>query len=450
MENVKEKIPAKISYKYIWSIAYPILISVMMEQVIGLTDTAYLGRVGEIELGAAALGGVFYITIFMIGLGFSIGAQILMGRRNGQGKFDRIGNIFYHSLGFLLLLAVVMYTGTRLLAPTVLGNIISSERVFHATLEYINWRILGFFFSFVCIMFRAFYVATTQTRTLTLNSLVMVGCNVVLNYVLIFGKFGLPQMGIAGAALASALSEGVSMVFFILYTRFHTDYKRYALNVMPKIRLGMLGHILGVSVWTMLQNFLSLATWFIFFLAVEHLGEEQLAVTNIVRNVSSVVFMAVISLSSTASTLVSNLMGEKRFDDIKPMLFRVIRLGYFVALPLVALFCIFPTYVLNVYTNNEQLIQASVLSLMVMSSSYIIQVPSNIYFSAVQGSGNTRVALVLELSSLVVYLLYIYVVILRMRVDVSLCWLSEHIYYMLIWILCYSYLRWGNWKAKRI
>ncbi|MCI5507472.1 MAG: MATE family efflux transporter, partial [Bacteroidales bacterium] len=77
------------TYKYsqIWTIAYPILLSTLMEQLIGMTDTAFLGRVGEIELGASALGGIFYVTVFMLGLGFSIGAQILMARRNGEGKY---------------------------------------------------------------------------------------------------------------------------------------------------------------------------------------------------------------------------------------------------------------------------------------------------------------------------------------------------------------------------
>ena len=75
--------PATYSYRQIWQIAYPVLIGTLMEQLIGLTDTAFLGRVGEVELGAAAIGGIFFVAIFMIGLGFSTGAQILMARRNG-------------------------------------------------------------------------------------------------------------------------------------------------------------------------------------------------------------------------------------------------------------------------------------------------------------------------------------------------------------------------------
>lgn len=65
-----------------------------MEHMIGLTDTAYLGRVGEVELGASALAGVYYLVIYMLGFGFSVGAQVLMARRNGEGEYKRIGEVF--------------------------------------------------------------------------------------------------------------------------------------------------------------------------------------------------------------------------------------------------------------------------------------------------------------------------------------------------------------------
>ena len=200
----------------------------------------------------------------MLGFGFSIGAQILMARRNGEGNYERIGTIFYHSLAFLFLMACTLCGLTHWLAPVILENIISSHAVFEATNAYIDWRVFGFFFAFINVMFRAFYVATTQTRTLTLNSVVMVLSNVVFNYVLIFGKFGLPALGIAGAAIGSCLAEMVSSLFFIVYTCRRIPYAQYALNRLPRFRFNLLGKILGISVWTMVQNFLSLATWFLF------------------------------------------------------------------------------------------------------------------------------------------------------------------------------------------
>ena len=279
------KSPCKFSYKEIWIISYPILLSLIMEQLIGMTDTAFLGRVGEVELGASALAGVYYMAIYMIAFGFSLGAQIIIGRRNGERQYDKIGPVFYQGTYFLLLLAVVMFLLSRYFSPWILGNIIDSRYVYEATLSYINWRVFGFFFSFIAVMFRAFFVGTTQTKTLTMNSIVMVLSNVVFNYILIFGKLGFPALGIAGAAIGSSLSELVSVIFFIVYMHCRIDIRKYGLNRIGAFSSRLLKRILNVSLWTMIQNFVSMSTWFLFFLAVEHLGERPLAITNIIRNV---------------------------------------------------------------------------------------------------------------------------------------------------------------------
>ena len=317
----------KYTYKQIWTIAYPILISLIMEQLIGMTDTAFLGRVGEIELGASAIAGVYYLAIFMMAFGFSIGAQILIARRNGEGNYKEIGPIFYQGVYFLLVVAAILFTLSIVFSPHILKNIISSPHIYNAAESYIHWRVYGFFFSFVGVMFRAFFVGTTQTKTLTLNSIVMVLSNVVFNYILIFGKFGFPQLGIAGAAIGSSLSELVSVIFFIIYTWKRIDCKKYALNILPKFRSQTLKRILNVSVWTMIQNFVSLSTWFMFFLFVEHLGERSLAIANIIRNVSGIPFMIAMAFAATCGSLVSNLIGAGEQDCVRGTIRQHIRIG---------------------------------------------------------------------------------------------------------------------------
>ena len=96
------------STKDILRISYPILVSLLMEQLIGLTDTAFLGRVGEVELGASAIASIFYTIFFMASFGFSIGAQILIARRNGEKQYKEIGTLFYQGLYFQLALAVII------------------------------------------------------------------------------------------------------------------------------------------------------------------------------------------------------------------------------------------------------------------------------------------------------------------------------------------------------
>lgn len=440
----------KYTNKEIWIISYPILISLVMEQMIGMTDTAFLGRVGEIELGASAIAGIYYMVIFMMAFGFSIGAQIMIARRNGERQYNEIGPIFYQGIYFLLALAVVMFALSMYFSPTILKNIVSSPNIYEASLSYINWRIYGFFFSFIMVMFRAFFVGTTQTKTLTLNSIIMVLSNVVFNYILIFGKFGFPKLGIAGAAIGSSLAELVSVLFFVIYTYKRIDCRKYALNKLPAFRMDTLKRILGVSFWTMIQNLLSMSTWLMFFLFVEHLGERALAVTNIIRNVSGIPFMIAMAFASTCGSLVSNLIGAGETNCVQGTIRQHVRIAYLFVLPLLIFFALFPNLILSIYTDIPSLREASIPSLWVLCSAYLFMVPSNVYFQSVSGTGNTRTALVMELCVLAIYVAYITYVILYMRVDVAMCWTSEHMYAILTLILCHWYIRKGSWQKKKI
>lgn len=436
------------SYKRILAIALPILVSVLMEQLIGMTDTAYLGRVGEVELGAAALGGIAYVVVFMLGLGFSIGVQIIIGRRNGEGAYATIGSVFYHGLFFLLLLSLVLVAFVFFFGDRLMDSLISSPEIASASDVYLTWRMAGIPFAFITLVFRAFYIGTTNTRTLTLNSLVMVLSNVVFNYVLIFGKFGFPALGIQGAAIGSALAEIVSFLFFLVYTSRRIDCAKYALNAMPRFRFGILKNVFDLSVWIMIQNFLSLGTWFIFFLAIEHLGQHDLAATNIIRNVSAFTFMTLVAFGSTISTLVSNFIGQGNDDSVMPMIHRVMKLTFLILVPVILLIATFSYNVLNIFTDDAALIRHAQGALYVLLSSYVFSTPAQLCLHAVSGSGNTKAALAMESVSLLIYTVYVFVAIFHFRSSLPVCWLSEFVYSIPISSLAYFYMRRGFWRKK--
>lgn len=211
---------------------------------------------------------------------------------------------------FLLVIATILFILSKAYSSLLLQLMIKSKDVYHAAMDYMDWRVYGFFFSFISVMFRAFYIGTTQTKILTINSVVMVLTNMILNYILIFGKLGFPPMGIAGAAIASSISEAVSVIFFCIYTRQKVNYKLYRLFHFAGFKIKTLFEILNVSLWTMIQSFISTGSWLVFFVAIEHLGERSLAITNIVRNTSALLFIFVNAFASTGSSLVSNLIGN--------------------------------------------------------------------------------------------------------------------------------------------
>lgn len=207
--------------------SYPLMISLIIEHMIGLTDAVFLGRVGDVALGACALGGVYYMAMFMLAFGFGFGAQIIIARRNGERRYNRIAPTMVQGCYFMLVLAVALFAASQYFSPIILRDIIESPQVYGATADYLHWRTYGIFFSFLCVMFRAYYVGITQTKILTVNSIVMLLSNVALNYCLIFGKGGFPAAGIAGAAIASSVSEAVSLLFFIIYTSMTADKRKY-------------------------------------------------------------------------------------------------------------------------------------------------------------------------------------------------------------------------------
>lgn len=440
----------KYSYGHIWKVAYPILISLIMEQLIGMTDTAFLGRVGEVELGASAIAGVYYLAIFVTGFGFGIGSQIIIARRNGERNYKETGNIFYHGVYFLLALAAVVIGLSEVLSPWILNKIVSSQQIAGAAMDYVRWRLIGLVFAFVTVMFRAFYVGTTQTKTLTLNSIVMVLSNILFNWILVFGHFGFPALGITGAAIGSTLAELVSLLFFIIYTTRRTDCEKYGLDRKINFSFGKLGDILSISVWTMVQNFFSITTWFIFFLCVEHLGERALAVSNVVRSISGFIWVFVSAFSSTCSSLVSNLIGEGHQDSVPSLIIRVIKLTYIPVTVLLVGFSIFPETVIGIYTDIPGIVDESVSSLWVLCLSYLLTTPALICFNAISGTGNTKTAFGLEMIVLVLYTTFCIFIINGMKPPVWVAWFTESLYAFIMLILSAAYLRSGKWKGRSI
>ena len=438
------------SYRNIWNVAYPILISLVMEQMIGLTDTAFLGRVGEIELGASAIAIVYYMVLFMIGFGFSLGAQIIIGRRNGEGNFRETGKVFWNGLYFVLGLAGIIILLSELLTPWLMGLMVSSEAIYDAALSYVRWRLPGMIFAFMTAMYRAFYVGTTQTKTLTFNSIVMVLSNVVFNWILIFGHLGFPALGITGAAIGSSLAELVSLIFFFVYTRLRCDRKKYGLDKAARFDIGELKGMMPVCSWTMIQNVISLSTWFIFFLYIEHLGERALAISNITRSVSGLMWVVLQAFSATCSTLVSNIIGEGHPEKVMSLVKRILKISYGAVSVMILLFCLFPQVLARIYTDIPELISASVPALIIMSTSYFLNVGGQVFFQAVSGTGSTKTAFKLELIALAVYMVYCTVIIEIMKADVAVCWTAEHVYAGMLLICSWVYMRSGRWKNRSI
>lgn len=436
--------------KEIWRVTYPIFLGLLAQNVINVTDTAFLGRVGEVALGAAAMGGLLYICVYTIAFGFSVGSQILIARRNGEGNYRAVGPVMWQGTAFSFGMAVCLLILMYFSAAPLIRLLITSDSIYGATYEFFTWRIWGFLFAFVNVMFRGLYIGITRTKVLTMNAVVMALVNVILDYALVFGELGLPEMGVRGAALASVIAEASSLLFFLLYTYYKVDLKKYGLNRFGQFDLSMVLRILRISCFTMVQYFLAMAIWFVFFMALERLGQRQLAVANIVRSVYVVLLIPVQALSTTANTLVSNLIGAGGSSGVVTLLHKISRMSFLIMVVCVGLCVASPGSILSVYTNEEALLVESVSALYVVCGAMLIASLANVYFNGISGTGNTQAALVLEVFVQVFYALYIIVVGMVIQAPVDVCFTTEVIYYVLMLGSSLIYLKKAKWQNKKI
>lgn len=439
-----------ITYKGIWKLSFPIILGLLAQNIIQVIDTAFLGRVGEVELGASALAGVFYLAIFIVGFGFAIGTQILIGRRNGEKNYRAIGWLFDHGIYFMLFLAVVLFFLIQFLADHLLVHIIKSENIYASAQLYLENRIWGIFFAYFNVLFRSFYIGITKTSIITPSAVVMAVVNIILDYALIFGHWGMPEMGIAGAALASVIAEASSTIFFVLYTLLKTDTGKYGLFRFKAFRMKIIMGTLKISVFIMLQYFLSMAGWFIFFLLIEKTGERPLAISNITRSIYIILMIPIWAFSQSVNTLVSNVIGEGRQDKVAKAIVNVTLMSLVSTLIIVAITVAFPQMMISLYTLDATLSEMTLPVIRVITGALVLFSVSMVIFQAVSGTGNTLIALLIELITIFLYVAYIYMVSVVWPSSPEVIWAAEYVYFFFLGGFSFLYLKSGRWKRKKI
>lgn len=437
--------PQYYSNRQILQMVFPLILSLMIEQLIGFTDVVFLGRVGEVELGASALAGVMYLALIMFGFGYSFSLQAYLGQKNGEKNYLAIGEALHNGSLFLLALATLMMVIAFTCAPPFFEKLCDSPEIAKASEDYLFWRAVGMPFTFLCANFRAFFIAILRPKILTLGSVVMVLANIVFNYVLIFGMGPIPALGIAGAAIASSIAEGLCLVVYVVYAMKFANPERYGL-LRPfewswpiQVKLFKLGR------WLMLQEGLAFTAWLYFFLSVEHLGATALAVSNVVRQISSLFFLFIHSFGSTAGAISANLIGERRFDEIPSVCRRTLGICALVITPFFIGVSLFPKEVLGIFTNIEGIIDNGVPVLYMLLSSLLVAIPAMFYNFAMGAMGLTKETSTASMTAATLYVLYI-VLLNWAHANITLMWSSEYAYNIVIGVVCAYFFRQRRWR----
>jgi putative MATE family efflux protein len=438
------------SFSGILKVTAPLVVAGIAMNLVGVIDLILVTGLGEAQVGGTGNGQLLYGLLFVIGMGFTSGMQIIIGRRNGSHDYKKIGGLFFQGMYFVMAFSILLFGFIQWVIPGMLTSLFKSVNVVHFSTIYMTTRGWGILFTLANLLFIGFFVGITKTKILGIFTPFISALNIGLDLALINGYGPFPEMGVQGAALASVISEGAGTVMFIIYTLKFVDLEQYGLARFIRFNWQQTKIIFEVAAPIMIQNIVSIGAWFSFFVFVENLGERALAISQMIRGIYIFIMVPVFSLADAANTFVSNLMGEKNFEKVLPVVVKTLGLGLLVNAFFFAVINMYPEFVMGLFTSDTSVFSDAILSVQLTTYSMFLFTMGFIPFRAISGTGNTRTALLIESLSVIIYLGYTYYASVIMVWPLHLVWASEFVYFGFLIVLSWGYLRWGNWKSKEI
>ena len=432
-------------------VALPVIIGGFVQAFVVMVDNFFLSKVDTVAFNAAGYGSMFYISVYMLGMGYTNAVQVVIARRHGERDFKKVGLTYMQAVWFLLIFAALLWGLLTFFGNSALDQLMKDPEFRDGTKRFLGYRSWGIFFAFMNLTFVALYVGIQRTGPLAIATGVTAILNIILDYCLIFGNWGFPEMGLEGAALASSLSEASGTIYGVIYTWFFLGRRRYHLHRFIGIRWPEFKRMALLSIPLMIQSFMSIAAWAAFFLIIEKLGKASSTISHAIRNVYVVALIPLYGFSATTRTYVSGLIAQRRTNEVVPTVRRLVVLSVATTFLLIHGGWFYPSGILSIWLSDyPELIAEGRPVMFVATASLLTYAASGVLFSLVTGSGDTRTALFIEGSCIMLYLIAAYIFTLKLDYGLTTVWLTEFLYFGLLGLAAMYYIHKGKWKNIKV
>lgn len=441
---------SQVSYKTILALALPIILGSAVQNIIAVSDSIFLYHYSDLDFEAISIASVFYLIISAIGFGFSRGGQILIARDHGRGDLQQIKKSFYTLLIFELSLAIPLFFAIHFFSEEILGLFVNDQELLERGAMYLRPRSWGIFFSYVGVGIVAFYTGTSKPKFIIIDTLFLAGINIVMNYVLIFGKWGMPTMGIAGAGWASAFAEASAFFLFILYMIFERNPVVKGIFSRPVLDFKRFKEIYQISFNIVLQVIVGLGSWLIFFGIIENLGRKELAISNMIRIIYLILSIPTWGFSSAMNTISSYLLGEENIAKIVPATHRVMFINVGMTMVLTIPVLVFPQqflYPLFGKSDMTLIYEAQPMFYLLIVIMFLFSY-SSVYFDSIIGMGKTGWGFFVKLFTSVSYLVLLYYVVEYTDLGLKAAWGTEIYYWFIVMVISIYFMFGTKWKDK--
>lgn len=376
----------------IMGLALPIIGGMVSQNILNLIDTAMVGHLGDEALAAVGIGGfaAFMATSFITGL--STGVQAMASRRLGEGRTSDTAVPLNGGILLAIALAIPLMGLLYTLTPSLFPYLMSEPAVVAVGVPYLQVRMLGIAATGVNFTFRGYWNGVNLSKLYMRTLVVMHITNIVLNYTLIFGKFGAPELGATGAAIGTTASLHVGAIYYIFMGFRYAREGGFARGLPD---MGTLVTMLKISIPSSFQNFFFATGMTAFFWIVGKIGTQELAASQVLVNLLLVALLPGIGFGLSAASLVGQSLGNNRPDEAKQWGWDVMKLAMIVVGLLCVPALIAPDLLLGIFLHNPETLAVARLPLRLIAATMAFDVAGLVLMNALLGAGDsTRVMVV--------------------------------------------------------
>lgn len=340
-------------------LAYPVMLSMLGQVMTGVADSIMVGWLGATPLAAVSLGHAVFMLLMTFGIGVTYAITPLVAEADGNHSDAKIIDLLRH--GFV----INMITGVLLVALVfggqgVMYHIGQPEDVVTLAIPYLDIVTISLLPTMLFQTFRQFAEGLSRTR---MAMIIVVGSNllnILLNYLLIYGKFGFPELGLNGAAWATLISRVVMGLWMAGYVYYHSSYRKYRSGfAIGNYSREMISKMLHIGIPSGIQFIFEVSAFGFSAIMMGWLGTTALAAHQIAINLATISYMTTSGLGAAATIRIGNFLGKKEIQTMRDIAFSLLGMATVIMIGWGILFIVGKNFLPTLYIDDAEVIAAA-------------------------------------------------------------------------------------------
>jgi len=426
-------LPVNNYYKKILQVALPAIAGLSTQMVVSLVDTAMVGRIDDATYALAAMGIGVLATWALISFFSSLatGIHVVVARKFGEGDYISCGITLNNSLLLAVLIgAVVAMVGVFFSYP-IAHLFATDETVGNYASEYLYYRFMGIPFFLISVSFRGFFFGISKTKIFMFSGAITNLLNIIFNYIFIYGEFGFPKMGLAGAGLGSTLATMFDGLFYIIIIMLPSYRKRFQNLKHLLLNKNIISAIIKISLPVSFQNVFILIGFLSFVSITGIIGTLEQASTQAIISTLFISFLPCFGFGIAVQTLVGNNLGARKILLAKIYGFETAKIATIYTVILGFIFTIIPQYVLLIITNDQTIINTAVPALRVAGFAQVFYAVGVVLANGLQAAGRSFYVMISEvITNLIIFVPLAYFFGVYLDLGLTWAWMALPVYIM--------------------